>query len=73
MRSVNITEVFPLQDSRALQKYLTKDLDYEDRKHQFFTVIIPVRTTKKKKFPNALMSAVFSLRFILEHRWPTEW
>lgn len=73
MRSVNITEVFPLENSAALEKYLNKDPEYEDRKQQFFSVIIPVRSAKKKKFPNALLSAVFSLQFILDHRWPTEW
>lgn len=72
MRSVNIYETFPVKDADSMTKYLLKDAEYEDRKQQFYSVLIPALCDDKKKFCNALFSKVFSLQYILDHRWPTE-
>lgn len=72
MRKVNIFEFFPIPDAETLTKFLKKDVEYEDRKQQFYSVLIPTISDDKKKFCNALFTMVFSLEYILEHRWPTE-
>lgn len=70
MRTINIYDYFPIQDDAGMKKFLQKDSDFEERKQQFFSVLIPTITSEKKKFGHSLISGVFSLSYIMGHRWP---
>ena len=72
MKSVNISDFFPVQDDETMRKYLLKDADYEERKKQLYTVILNNVADTKKKFGTHVMKAIFSQNYILNHRWPTD-
>lgn len=72
MKSVNIFDFFPLKDQESLERYLKKDDDYEERKRQFYQILIPCQdASDKKKFASAVLLAVFSHEYWMSHRWPT--
>lgn len=71
MKSVNISEYFPVQDDETMNRFLLKDHEYEDRKGQLFTILFNTVADTKKKFGIHVMKAIFSPNYILNHRWPT--
>ena len=71
MKSINIYDYFPLQDDDMLSKYIKKDSHYEDRKDQLYTVLLPTVTETKNRFGTAVLNALFSLKYVVSHRWPT--
>lgn len=71
MKQVNIFGFFPLKDAAGLENFLRKDSELEDRKLQFFSIFIPCIAETKKKFANAVITAVFSMEYLMTHRWPT--
>lgn len=72
MKSVNISEYFPINDDDTMNRFLLKDQDYEDRKGQLYTIIFNTVADTKKKFGIHVMKAIFSNNYILSHRWPTD-
>lgn len=72
MKSINIYSYFPIKDPSMLEQFLTKDEDFEERKRQFYQVLIPaIDVDDKKKFVSSILDAVFSHEYWMTHRWPT--
>lgn len=72
MKSVSVSDFFPVQDDEMMERYLKKDDDYEERKKQLYTVIYNARVADtKKKFGIWVMKAIFHPDYIFNHRWPT--
>lgn len=72
MKSVNIFDYFPLVDQESLDRFLRKDAELDERKRMFYQILIPCcATDDKKKFASAVLNAVFSHEYWMNHRWPT--
>lgn len=71
MQSVNIYEYFPVCEDEVMMRFLKKDSQYEDRKAQLYTVLLPTVTETKNKFGTAVLNALFNVNYIVSHRWPT--
>lgn len=71
MKSINVYDFFPIQDDAMLEKFLSQDSQYEERKDQFSSIIINAIKDNSKKFMGAVVSAVFSEEYVTNHRWPT--
>lgn len=71
MKSVNIFKYFPIEDDKMLEEFMKKDEDYEERIQQLYTVFIPAISDKQGPFGNAIIKAIFSIPYLLSHRWPT--
>ena len=71
MKTVNIYDFFPVKTDEQLKKFLEKDAQYEDRKEQFYSILLPTVTETQSKFGNAVLKAVFDHSFVVTHRWPT--
>ena len=72
MKTINIYSFFPLKDPAMLEAFLKKDEDFDERKRQFYQVLIPsIQTDDKKKFASSILNAVFSHEYWMTHRWPT--
>lgn len=72
MKTINIYSYFPLKDTQMLETFLKKDDEFEERKRQFYQIMIPcIATDDKKKFASSILGAVFSHEFWMSHRWPT--
>lgn len=71
MKTVNVFNYFPLKDAAMLERFLKKDAEFEERKKQFFTILILSKHEDKKKFGTDILKAVFSEEYWMSHRWPT--
>lgn len=72
MKSVNIYDYFPLTSHESVEKFLNKDAELDERKKQFYLILIPCCVAEdKKKFASAVLNAVFSNEYWMSHRWPT--
>lgn len=71
MRTVNISDYFPVTDDETLERYLRKDDQYEGRKNQLAHLLAKCIPTDPKKLSNALLKGIFDPAYRATHRWPT--
>ena len=72
MDSVDISEYFPLSDSKTLEEFF--DWDHEDwplRQKGFYHPLYTTVTRSKRNFGTWLLHTLFTRRFIAENNWPT--
>lgn len=71
MKSINIYNFFPIENSDMMDQYLASDDDFEERKRQFFSIILLAVPDSNKGFGNAIIKATFGLDYVINYRWPT--
>ena len=71
MKTVNISDFFPIPDDETMERFLRRDAEYEDRKNQLAHILIKLVSPDPKKYPSALIRALFDPQYKASHRWPT--
>ena len=71
MKTVNISDIFPVADDADIERFLRRDSQYEDRKNQLSSILLSAIDDESKKFMGAVVTCLFDPSYRACHRWPT--
>lgn len=71
MDCVDVSEFFPLSDATDLARFMDRShKEWDLRRKGFYHLLYTTVTNKKRRFPGALLHAIFTREYIANHKWP---
>lgn len=71
METKEVESFFPAKDNETIERFLQPDRDFPLRRRGFHELMKTVVTDTKKKFSDALLNTLFTIKYKQEHRWPS--